>query len=146
MAVSGYNKAIKIKSSKGFSMELKGYSQVLRNLALTKNQKANLQKFLEDEANKVIRTAKSIVPIDTGRLKDSHRIMKDATKRDMIRADIVVGGIIIQGRFVGYATAVHEGSPSYPARPWLAAAIQAHASGYKNRLAKAIKLPKGKRL
>jgi len=137
------NKVISVKKG-GFSLHVRGYSQTLRNLALLKDQKANLQKFLEDEANKVIRTAKSIVPVATGRLKDTHRVLTgDAAKRGFVKADIAVGGIFMRGRFVNYAAAVHEGSPRYPARPWLATALALHAPGYKARLAKAIKIPRG---
>lgn len=143
MAVSGFNKVIRVKKA-GFHMEIKGYGRTLRKLALLKDQKANLQKFLEDEANKVIRTARSIVPVDTGRLKDTHRIFTGGSKKDFVRADIVVGGIFMRGRFVNYAAAVHEGSPTYPARPWLATALALHEPGYRARLKKAIKIPRGR--
>jgi hypothetical protein len=138
--------AIGFNSRKGYRAELKGFSETLRNLKLTKNQQGNLQNFLKKEANKVIATAKAIVPVDTGRLRDSHRVLTGgATGRNFVKVNIVVGGIIIRGRFVNYAAAVHEGSPSFPARPWLAMAVKAHAPGYMDRLRRAIKLPKAVR-
>ena len=147
MAVSRSSKVIKIRTNKGFSLEVKGYSEVLRGLKLTKNQTKRLQAFLSVEADKVIKTARSLVPIDTARLKDSHRKLHGGAgvgkRGHALRMDVVAGGLSMRGRFVDYASAVHEGSPRYPTpRPWLANALKLHAPGYTKRLARAIKLYK----
>lgn len=140
-----------IQVGKNFRIEVEGMSEVLKNLELTKNQRKRLQKFLKTEANKIVRTAKKIVPVDTSRLKDSHRILTyGSTGQSIVRVDIVVGGIVVRGRLVNYAAAVHQGYRQYifgqdtghrvPGRPWLLAAIQIHAPGYQDRLAEAIKI------
>lgn len=124
-----------IQTGSGFSLHIQGVSEILKNLELTKNQRGRLQKFLEEEANKVIKTAKKIVPVDTGRLRDSHRVLTHgATGRTTVRVDIVAGGLMVRGRYVNYARAVHNNNP------WLEAALRVHEHGYQDRLAKAIKI------
>lgn len=127
---------ITISKSKGFSLRIRGYSETLRNIQRTRNlQGEGLQRFLKQEGEKVVKTAKSIVPVDTGRLKDSHRVLTyGAAERHFVRVDVVAGGIIIRGRFVNYAAAVHRD------RPWLMAALRMHEPGYKSRLKKYVKV------
>jgi len=151
MATSKFNPNINIRGSKGFTIEVSGFSEVMRNLELTKNQTDRLYKFLKDEAEKVKAAAIALVPVDKGRLKESHRVeAARGSNKDEMRVDVVAGGIHVQGRFVDYAAAVHEGYREFvfgrptgrnvPGRPWLANAIRAHTPGYMNRLKRAIKI------
>lgn len=140
--------------SNGFTVRLSGVNDILRNLELTKNQTSRLQKFLIAEAEKIKRTAIELVPKDTLRLAESHRVESSRTftgSKDVIAVDILVGGISIRGRFVDYAAAVHEGNPKHPiihlrkpGRPWLARAAQMHAPGFESRLKKAVKIYGGR--
>ena len=123
-------------AGKNFSFNIKGMTEVLKNLELTKNQRARLQNFLEKEANKVVKTARQIVHVDTGRLRDSHRVLTyGATGRTTVRVDIAAGGIIVRGRLVNYAQAHHE-----KVDPWLEKAVRMHSAGYTDRMAKAVKI------
>lgn len=130
-----------VQTGKGFRVFIKGYSEALINLKLLKNQNVRLQKFLEKEAAKIVKTAKEIVPYDTGRLHDTHRILTGgATGKNFVKVTIVAGGIMMRGKFVNYAAKVHKVN-----KPWLAMARDMHAPGFDVRLGKAIKIPKGKR-
>lgn len=129
-----------VQTGKGFRVFIRGYSETLINLKLLKNQNVRLQKFLEKEAAKIVKTAKEIVHVDTGRLKDTHRILTwGATGKNFVRVTIIAGGIMMRGKFVNYAAVQHG------RHPWLAMARDMHAPGFDVRLAKAIKIPKGKR-
>jgi len=135
---------------KGFTMKITGVQDIIRNLELTKRQKDRVQKFLEDESNTLIKVARETVPVDTSRLKDSHRMLTGGSKKGFIKADVVAGGISIRGRFVHYAEAVHEGDPkgrgiARTSRPWLRMAFEKTNKGYTIRLAKVIKIHKSKR-
>lgn len=122
----------------GFDIKIHGYSKVLKNLKLTRDQSKNLQAFLEKEAEAVKNTAMTLVHVVTGRLRDSHRVITfGATGAKVVRADVVVGGKVVRGKFVNYAVVQHE------RHPWLEMALRMHASGYQERLAKAIKIPRG---
>ena len=150
MGRSSFNSNIKTKTKGGFMLKISGVNEILRNLELTKNQSARLHKFLKDEANKIKATAQEMVPEDTGRLKESHRVESSrSSRKDLIAVDILVGGIVVKDRMVSYAAAVHEGytvksgpfkGRTGPPRPWLANALKRHEAGYKSRLKKAIKI------
>lgn len=119
---------IKVGTGKGFRVKVEGFNEVLKTLSLTKDQTVNLQKFLKEEGHRIVKTARQIVPVKTGRLKDSHRVLTYGTtgKRGFVRVDIVAGGISVRGKFVNYAAAVHEGAPGMPGRPWLETAAKMH--------------------
>lgn len=120
--------------SKGFWIEVQGYSGILKSLKLNQDQRKNLQAFLDKEADKVVKTAQEKVHIVSKRLHDTIRKQTGgATGKTSVRVNVVAGGKSMRGRFVGYAKAHHD------INPYLDDAIAAHAHGYQDRALKAIK-------
>ena len=69
-----------------------------------------IQEALEEEADKILAMAQTLTPVDTGRLKESGRVIKprrDATKTKFEYV-IIFGGIQVRGLFIDYALEVHE--------------------------------------
>ena len=127
----------------GFRITVTGFDTVLKNLKLTAKQRPRIQKFLEQEAAKVMRIAKATVPVDTARLQESHRILTYGSEgTHTVRVDVVAGGISVRGKMVSYAQAVHEGLGVHKGnpRPWLKEAVAAVSHGFDNRLKKVIKI------
>ena len=130
----------KITSGGVLRLELIGFDEVTHNLRLTKDQHANLQKFVKDEAYKLMDIAKRTVPVATGRLRDSHRVESDGADKNLIEASVVAGGLNIRGKFVDYAAAVHEGVKVRSGWPWLENSLRFLAPGFYQRLKSAVKI------
>jgi hypothetical protein len=134
----------RVKQGKGFTMffETREFRAAILNLRLTRNQAPRLQKFLVAEAEKIKKTALTLVPRKTHRLADSHRVLTQGSnvKRGIVQAVVVAGGKSVRGKFVNYAAAVHDGTPKMTGRPWLQRALNIHKPGFTNRMAKSVKI------
>lgn len=132
----------------GVEISISGTDEILKNIILTKDQSARLQQFVKDEGNKLRALAADMCPKDTGRLRQSHRVLTFGRigAEGEYAAYVVAGGIVVRGRFINYAAAVHEGSrahdgvPAMPSRPWMRKAIREFGPGFVKRIAKAVKI------
>lgn len=92
----------------------------------------------EEELNALLRDAKAMTPVDTGRLQESGRVLAPRTSKTAVKVDfqVIFGAITVRGRFVDYALIVHETHPSKS--KFLERAEQEHMPGMPDRIEKKV--------
>lgn len=105
-------------------LRIKGVEQVKRNFnALTKGMNPAALRVLRDVAKDVKKEAKELVPVDTGALKASIRlIVTAATAGNITRVGVRSGGYEVNpktGKIVNYAVFVEFGTSRQTPQPYL---------------------------
>ncbi len=114
-------------------LRITGIEQVKRNFnALTKGINPAAVRVLKQVAKEVKDEAKELVPIDTGALKASIRlIVTAATAGDITRIGVRAGGYEVNpktGKLVNYAVYVEFGTSRQTPQPYLIPAASKKAS------------------
>lgn len=87
----------------GFSVELRGMSDLIRAVQRYQGLKPVLEKAVFTEANTVLNESKKIVPVATGNLRSSGRVEKPKSTETETSVEITYGGAAAP-----YAIYVHE--------------------------------------
>lgn len=94
----------KLVDRRGIAISIQGLDEAIRVLErLKRHPEKRLKETFRSEAGKILNRAKSLTPVDTGRLRDSGRLIE---VKDGIA--IAFGGMIVRGVDVDYAVYVHE--------------------------------------
>lgn len=113
-------------------MRIEGVEKVKRNfMALTEGMNPAAARVLKDVAEDVKKEAKELVPVDTGALRDSIRLIVTAkTAGNITRVGVRAGGFEINpktGKLVDYAIPVEFGTSRQTPQPYLIPAAQRKA-------------------
>lgn len=121
--------------------KLVGTEQVKRNfLALTEGMNPAAARVLKEVAEDVKTEAKELVPVDTGALRDSIRVIVTAkTAGNITRVGVRAGGYEVNpktGKLVDYAVPVEFGTSRQMPQPYLIPAASKKAVTIMRRLLK----------
>jgi len=120
-------------------LRIEGIENVKRNFnALTKGINPAAARVLKAVAEDVKKEAKELVPVDTGALRDSIRVIVTAkTAGNITRVGVRAGGYEVNpktGKLVDYAVSVEFGTSRQMPQPYLIPAASKKASRIMRRL------------
>lgn len=98
---------------------------------------SQVNKTIAEEVEQLLIEAKELAPVETGRLRDSGRLVKRKGPSGVMY-EIVFGGVTRKGKFVDYAVAVHELHRTKS--QYLQKAVAKRVPGLPDKIAKKVKL------
>ena len=127
------------------NLKVEGIEHVKRNFnALTDGMNPAAARVLKEIAEEVKTEAKDLVPVDTGALRDSIRLIVTAVSAgDITRVGVRAGGYEVNpktGNLVNYAVYVEFGTSRQSPQPYLIPAASKKASQIMRRLLKELTL------
>jgi len=122
-------------------LRIDGVEKVKRNFnVLTQGMEPAAARVLKEVAEEAKTEAKKLVPVDTGALRDSIRLIVTAkTAGNITRVGIRAGGYEVNpktGKLVNYAIPVEFGTHRQVPQPYLIPAVSRKASRIMRRLLK----------
>jgi hypothetical protein len=95
------------------TVKITGVQETIKQLeTINKDALAAARMIMQVHLESWLLDAKLLVPVDTGALKESGRVLKGRSSKTASNFAIWFGGVSRKGKFVDYAIEVHENHPT----------------------------------
>ena len=95
------------------TVKITGIKETIKQLeTINKNALAAARMTMQTHLESWLIDAKMLVPVDTGALKESGRVLKGRSSKTATNFQIWFGGVSRKGKFVDYAIEIHDNHPT----------------------------------